>query len=660
MPPELIQREANGIFYATHIEIMNLESSEDVSMNNSIQYASKNYLLPFEDVYDINFQYSFEMETQDVSSLNNLGLAGGFRGDSATVPTVLLDSRGNSVRTVEPSQTGIHLSVKELLEIAEKDNWLDEMQPTLGADLQRGTAGPYGRISGVELDLRLRCFSPGARPTFLGVDTMIQGPLCSLQVHGAQPNWVTREYVDTLHGKFRYTRAHGIQVKIEAEGEVRHFDLPMLFLFIVEAIVLMQVPATVCGLVARYGMGMLSCVYFGVIVEKFDLVQHFATAAIQLLSNIEAHSLIAHGEPGITLPQMLDGITRATNDMGETTLHIHDLEWFVRFCFSISLDLRNNKYSNYSKRKSLAKRTGNMLGKAFGQQRAASEIISWMGGCNTEGDPSIGVALGLGSFVIAACPQEQLAIDHLVKLFDGSRKVPLLEQVFLPKFLREHHTKQRHYKASMFISSDPPETLLGACSADDARNQQAGRMVPPSCDSSSQVLEDTPDSSLRMCGGMPSDVDRNAFPELSDLKVSLARLETDSKTCQDLLQEQVSAVKEALAKYEARMVSLEQFIETEIKHKFHELQAELHSMSNLSRESTLCAHQSSAGDSIAFSPFSPHMQIDGVSLSNVFYPSDHNPLLPAGSTRSITQREELRMVANTQPTSSTNSTVWWV
>lgn len=245
MPPELIQREANGIFYATHIEIMNLESSEDVSMNNSIQYASKNYLLPFEDVYDINFQYSFEMETQDVSSLNNLGLAGGFRGDSATVPTVLLDSRGNSVRTVEPSQTGIHLSVKELLEIAEKDNWLDEMQPTLGADLQRGTAGPYGRISGVELDLRLRCFSPGARPTFLGVDTMIQGPLCSLQVHGAQPNWVTREYVDTLHGKFRYTRAHGIQVKIEAEGEVRHFDLPMLFLFIVEAIVLMQVPACV-------------------------------------------------------------------------------------------------------------------------------------------------------------------------------------------------------------------------------------------------------------------------------------------------------------------------------------------------------------------------------------------------------------------------------
>jgi len=109
----------------------------------------------------------------------------------------------------------------------------------------------------------------------------------------------------------------------------------------------------------------------------------------------------------------------------------------VLFCFAVALDVRNNKYTTYSRRKSLAQK---VIRGSWTQR-----VISYVSGaevssksskpsieCNDEGDQ-----IGPGAFLLASSMNDVVALDHAVVLFDVDRKIGFVERFFLPFFVHE-------------------------------------------------------------------------------------------------------------------------------------------------------------------------------------------------------------------------------
>jgi len=98
-------------------------------------------------------------------------MATGFSGSSGVdTLTVVLDVNGDPKKVVSPSSNGVSLTVKELLQFAGREHWLDEQQKELGRNYKEGAAlpyGPVGRLTGIEVTLRITCYNSGNVPNSL-------------------------------------------------------------------------------------------------------------------------------------------------------------------------------------------------------------------------------------------------------------------------------------------------------------------------------------------------------------------------------------------------------------------------------------------------------------------------------------------------------------
>jgi len=441
---ELVQESFNDILFVTEIKQTIYEQATD---GRTLSSSSSRYWTPVEDAYSFNLGYSFHVPEHEVKTMNNLWSAEEFIGSSALdTYTVVLDADGERRRVVPPASNNLAFTVKELLQLANKQDWLDSEQPGLGRNYKEDATkplGPIGRLTGVQINLRVRCYNPVNVPAVARIKGYY-GPVCTLQVAPAADGWVWRRVTDALHGRTRHVLYHGVLVHVESDGALRTLDLSALISFLVESVVLLQMPASFFRFLATRCLGDLSRIYEGVLDQRFSLAQHVASSAMYLLSCSTSFSQIADAPAGLSLPEMSTRVANTLADFHE--LSSAELKAFVLFCFTIALDVRHNRYTNYRKASSLKKKVFHQFHKLRGGTNKYESLDEY--GTEHEVEHIMDKHIGSGAFVIAASIQQKVAIDHVVRLFDKDRKIGLLEKFFLPRWIREHVLRLHSFACS--------------------------------------------------------------------------------------------------------------------------------------------------------------------------------------------------------------------
>jgi len=324
----------------------------------------------------VRFGYSYDVPRHEIRGFSNLWTANGFSGtSSADTLTVILDATGKPRRRVLPDGGGISIKMKELLEFAGRTNWLYEAQVELGPNYKEGAAlpeGPVGRLTGIRVTLQIKCYNPTNVPHFLGAQDWL-GPVCTVQTEPSIPNWVWMRLTHSRGGCTRHVKYHGVIVSVEAEGALRIFDLKAVLTFLVESIVLISLPSSLFRFIATGCLGHLSRIYEGVVNQKFSLSQHIASTAMHLMSSSVSYNKLADTEDGISLSQMARTIPNSLQDFHE--LGIGEVNAFVLFCFTVALDVRNNKFTNYSKTQSMRKMAARNIRQLCSFSRDAQEDL---------------------------------------------------------------------------------------------------------------------------------------------------------------------------------------------------------------------------------------------------------------------------------------------
>jgi len=442
--PELVREDHGHVFFATEMHETIFKTDTPGS-----KMKSSRYWVPLEDAYHVHLGYSYNVPQHEVRSMNNLWTAEGFSGtSSADTLTVILDVAGKPQKKVTPNGGGVPLSLKELLHFAGRTNWLNEAQKELGRNRKHGAAvpeGPVGRLTGIQINLRIRCHNAANVPRSLGADGW-HGAVCTAQVEPTVPNWVWERATHERGGHTRHVLYHGVLVRVETEGALRIFDLKAMLVFLVESVVLLSLPASVFRFIATSCLGHLSRLYEGVLNQRFSLSQHVASTAMHLISSSVTFKKLSDTEDGISLSKM----TRATADVLRdfSELSTAELNAFVLFSFTVALDVRNNRYTNYSKMHDMTVRAAEKMRQTRIFSRSGQTISGYPGTADPF-DSVIYKRINAASFLVAYSIQQMVAVDHIVKLFSKERKVGILERYFLPSFVRE-----RVLDAQSFVQGD--------------------------------------------------------------------------------------------------------------------------------------------------------------------------------------------------------------
>jgi len=409
----------NEAFFATEVTRTFTEE-----LHGGQQVHELNYFIPLEEEYKLTFQYAFRVaESKLNTKFLNIQKEKAVNGlSSEDVHTVIIDSDNHVRRHVPPSTNGVELSMKDMLEFAKRGNALDQEQPELGSNKLKGASyvlGPVGRLSGMEVHIKLNCYNSGNVPNALEVGSWT-GHACSAQITPAPPKWVFRTSMDILQGKTTMSRYHGIRVVFDKEGIVHIFSYHALISFLTQSFVLMQIPNRFARFVLLNMLGHLSRIYGGVLTENFKIAQHVSALALQTMMRGFVFDSLTGDRGGISLGKLSQYMEK---HLDFTSLDSKGLRAFSLFSFAMALDIQGHgkvstALSGQCKQWKLHNDDGN-----------DDDPVATLGVPKT--------LLGINSFMTTTAITERLHFNDAIKLFDRERRLGFAERFFLPAFVRE-------------------------------------------------------------------------------------------------------------------------------------------------------------------------------------------------------------------------------
>lgn len=433
LPSELTHQTQDGMFFTTGIK----ETRQD----GSSQY----YILPYEHSYTFNLMYTLNVYGHEVEGLSNFFRAEGLHGSSLKgIITQVLDENGKIWRTYNPDGKTIHLTLSELLLLSGRPSALDSLPPEIGKNqfsVWQQLGGPVGRVTGMHLRLKLRCYSQLGTPADLHVPGS-NLPVCSLQVVPSPFSWGIRETVRNRFGIPSAETHFGVHVHFDKAGRLRYFDIARLLSYLTDAIVLLHIPNVVFRFFATHCVGHLSTIYSEAVNEQFSISQSASSLAMHILVTGRSYRELCAGHRGISLKLFAEKISGSLSDFPQ--LDCRELCTFCLFCFLFAQDVRGRRTKSSSIHN--------------------SDVASII-------DDVHSPTLSEGNFMNATFIGEKLALDNLVKLFDHDRKVTSMERIFLPQFAKKEVEKEHVRQLQALLN-------LGGAQAAGAA---AGESVP--CDS---------------------------------------------------------------------------------------------------------------------------------------------------------------------------------
>jgi len=271
-------------------------------------HQTDSYFIPTVDALMVKFAFFFAIPEKNPyrrspSLSDSSAMQRGF--SRLDVTTIILDSERKIYRTISPPNTGINISVPELLLLSGKPELLDAEQAGLSQNFKPGakyTQGPVARVSGSQIDLNVLCYSKSQHP-----DDDTDGPVCYITVAN-QNTWAYSSSADSTdmdmlsHKILPTFEYYGIRVKAISGGTWEFTDANMCYLNIVSMVILLTYIKTAFQYGTTNLLGQLSTIYSRAVYQQFHIGDQMGSLMANLVSRVRSFQM-EEDTPG-------DGISR--------------------------------------------------------------------------------------------------------------------------------------------------------------------------------------------------------------------------------------------------------------------------------------------------------------------------------------------------------------
>jgi len=404
-----------------------------VQESDSRLTTTRNYFVPSVDALSIRLLFTYRvpsLQWYQTTMATSYGTSHSSRYD---VHTVAMDSSGKPWKTFAPGADPT-LSLHDLLFLSGAVP-LDRPQRLAGRNCspdvstEGAEAGPSGRISGMELTIRLQCGNMRLSDT--GIELAYEENTCVLLAHAIE-TWVPIGIKMKQNKTLR--RYNGVRIKLTVGGSFWTPDLNTIFINVASSIVMLQIPNSVVFFIAVWCCGHISFIYRRLIYKKFSIATEAGAMAMRLLEHEVAFNDLedpSHGKIGeISRNAMSDGIGHIMERRGHF-LDESALQHMVDFCLNtVTHDFRG---ADKTPESGLHMMVTDVLDGVNTIYWDVKEAFGMHPPENTEFHDTIDV----DKFASACSSTEPINFDALVRLFDKDRKRSWLERFFMPMKLRE-------------------------------------------------------------------------------------------------------------------------------------------------------------------------------------------------------------------------------
>eukprot|EP00421_Protoceratium_reticulatum_P054695 CAMPEP_0168505866 /NCGR_PEP_ID=MMETSP0228-20121227/77085_1 /TAXON_ID=133427 /ORGANISM="Protoceratium reticulatum, Strain CCCM 535 (=CCMP 1889)" /LENGTH=270 /DNA_ID=CAMNT_0008522953 /DNA_START=12 /DNA_END=821 /DNA_ORIENTATION=+ len=260
--------------------------------------------------------------------------------------------------------------------------------------------GPVTWISGAELAVHIDCkttqgevkteaFDPDSRSCYLSVRIVPRG-------------WSTEYRQASFNHQGRRARqtVHGLYIRVQTSGFMRHFSFTALMGRLTAVLVLLTLPRRVVMFFCMHCLGHLSKMYTQVFVETFRFADYMAGMASRLMvcnaAFVELVDAEDAGETGISKERMRERLREV--------LRLRQLAGLVEFCFKAVTSSTQNETLMEEHLKGVQEVLHMASGRAEGSVSQGEELI------NSD------------SFSVACTSNEWVNFDTVVQLWDVDRR----------------------------------------------------------------------------------------------------------------------------------------------------------------------------------------------------------------------------------------------
>jgi len=411
--PDVISIDAshNSITFVTNVEEETLEYHHLTAQGQSkLQNKTKRdfFLVPLEtDQMQFTFRYSFRVRPERYKEVDNLWTFSGLEANSvANAETIVLNHKGLQQRAIPPGETGVKLSMPELLELAGRPNWLIQPQISLGPNRLSDayhSAGPIGWLTGLKIDLEVSCYDQWSRPPGLRLESNAAN-VCTVQPVPLPPQWVTKTTRKRLGDLYQLVHEHGVEVRLKPGGSFKVLSVSNVVNFLATILVFMQVPAALCRIMATRCLGALSAVYCSMLDQQLNFRQYIAGVAMQIVATnliFEGLCDVGHCISWNKFCQSLHSAFKEHPELDQNEINVFTMLSFLLLMDESHLDrlLSEKSLEDYA-------------------QLTHENVIR------------------RDAFMTAFSMTSTTRMDEFIRLFDKDRKIARLEKIFLPGLLR--------------------------------------------------------------------------------------------------------------------------------------------------------------------------------------------------------------------------------
>mmetsp|Transcript_60797 Transcript_60797/g.144860 ORF Transcript_60797/g.144860 Transcript_60797/m.144860 type:complete len:951 (-) Transcript_60797:45-2897(-) len=351
---------------------------------------------------------------------------------SQQLPVIVL-TKGKSLWGRFSAGETIDITVAQLLELA--DVSLEDVRVSAGQNFHPNStisAGPYARVSGLQLLLHVQCYDYAK----YGVGHEADGSNCYVSVEETGNDWISINndgVVDNQGTLFRDTY-YGVVLHGHLTGTVRQLDLNSMWLNIAALIFMIRLPKKIMSHIVVSLFGHVSKIYSKVMWHPFSIMETSGSIAMRLMSYKMAFSGLASktdskdkkARRGIHEEQVgshIEGLLEAR----ELYMYNEDFTALEKFCYN-ALVMSKRKHPGSVSNSDLRKLANSVLSNLA--QDFKEEFLAAVS------KQHISESIDLDRFMSACLSNDDMTFDMMIELFSQRQQKSFLERFFMPENLK--------------------------------------------------------------------------------------------------------------------------------------------------------------------------------------------------------------------------------
>eukprot|EP00931_Biecheleriopsis_adriatica_P090041 TRINITY_DN64088_c0_g1_i1.p1 TRINITY_DN64088_c0_g1~~TRINITY_DN64088_c0_g1_i1.p1 ORF type:complete len:885 (-),score=136.35 TRINITY_DN64088_c0_g1_i1:14-2668(-) len=263
-------------------EILIVTSIQDELLTEGQWMPRKRFFAPFPDLTTVHVYAMFNLPRYDLFRSQLLFDQSAWLDMRTNVRTVLLDPTSKPIRTVQPSMSGLQLTVDDLLLMTGSSTefldrpWTETNAPNAkpGEANEPFALGPAPRVVGLQIHVKLHCTNDDGPGSMLN-----SAQICFITARRNDAAWpyLDKEFLWNKNESL-YRTFYGVSVQVEVTGAWRVVSFGAMLQVLVEIMVLLSIPATIIRILCKY-----SPLYRDAVLESYRVEDKMFNLALGLL-----------------------------------------------------------------------------------------------------------------------------------------------------------------------------------------------------------------------------------------------------------------------------------------------------------------------------------------------------------------------------------------